>query len=76
MGLWKKVKRAVKGAVRTVAPIATGGLYDPKSKSTAQQNKDAGGDDVGQRAAAAKRLSEIQKQAGGGQIKYNTEEEV
>lgn len=33
-------------------------------------------DDAGQRAEAAKRLTNVQKQAGSGQIKYDVEETV
>lgn len=69
---WGRVKKAVKRAVRKVAPIVTQGIYDPASKSTAEKNKAEGGDDVGLRAAAAKRLVNTQQQAGGGQIKFNT----
>jgi hypothetical protein len=74
MSIFSRAKKAVKRIGRKLGPTLTGGLWDPQSKST-QANREEPVD-VGQRAAAAKRLAEIQKQAGGGQIKYNTEEEV
>lgn len=71
MRLFKKIKKIVNGTVRKVENFA--------HRATGQPNigeKEPELDMGGTRSQAAKRLAETQKQAGAGQIKYNTEEEV
>lgn len=68
MGLFKAIKRAVR-KVENFAHVATG-------RPKIGQGGDVGEDEAGLRSAAAKRLVTKQTQAGGGQIKYNTEETV
>lgn len=46
------------------------------AKSMFSGGKEEGGDESGLRSAAAKRLINTQQQAGSGQIKFNTEEDV
>lgn len=70
MGILKKIKKVVKKVGRTVLPMVSMGMYKGKG------GKEESLPEEGQRSEAAKRLAETQKQAGGGQIKYNTEETV
>ncbi len=72
MGLWGKVKKAAKKIGQKVLPIVTQGAYQGgKGGGGSEANSEAG-----QRSEAAKRLTETSKQAGGAQIKYQTEEET
>lgn len=87
MSIFKKARKALGRAVRASGRIAKQGLArDSKMMSgpfggamnfgggEKEESDDEGPvpDDLGQRAAAAKRLAETQRQAGGGQIKFNT----
>lgn len=70
MGLKKFAKRVVKKAKGLVAKTPVGSVFGmDKEKAPAA-------DDAGQRSAAAKRLIDQTKQAGAGQIKYQTEETI
>ena len=72
MGLFKKVKKVVKkvGGIALKPAKTVIGMVGGKDKE-----RDSGEADLGTRAAAAKRLVNTQKQAGSGQISYNTMEE-
>lgn len=64
MSFKKKVKKYAKKALG----ISTLGMFGGE--------KEKSGDDSGLRSAAAKRLINTQQQAGSGQIKFNTMEDV
>jgi len=69
MGVFKKLKKIVKHTVRNVEnfgrrTVGKGNIGEKEPEL-----------DMGTRAAAAKRLVNTQKQAGGGQISFNTMEE-
>ncbi len=69
MGWRKKIKKyANKIPAVKVFKAAKSMFSGPKDEG--------GGEDAGLRSAAAKRLISTQQQAGSGQIKFNTEEEI
>ena len=70
-------RKKLKKLVRKIAPKVTQGLWNPGQK--AEERKAEAADaafESGLRGAAAKRLVDQSKQAGAGQIKYQTEEDV
>lgn len=70
MGVFKKVKKAINRTVRKVENFA----HRVTGKPNIGEKEPAL--DEGARSAAAKRLLETQRQAGSGQITFNTEEQV
>ena len=70
MGLFKRVKKAIKRTVRKVENFAHRATGRPEIGE-----KEPAEEDLGTRAAAAKRLVKTDKQAGSGQISFNTMEE-
>lgn len=69
MSTWKKIRKVVKNATRKVAPIVTGGMYNPGAKAE---------EEPGTRSEAAAQLikQNTNKQAGGAQISYGEEKYV